>query len=196
MLGFDRTRDKAVQTPGAKDSVKQTVDASANSAILGRNWVVPLFNAIGADVNRAAATGLLFGRNTGALTTPTATGVVQKTIESALRQAPHQPFTFKTGADPDTIIHTPIDLGEREVDAEYHSAQPLPPDLITLLKTNQIVIEASEEDDLAERDDLDHWYYDIETGEFVQLVTPTLARQSQGHALVFDEETGEFVPLA
>ena len=101
-----------------------------------------------------------------------------------------EPFIFIPSVT--APAYTPIDLSSRAVDAKYHSARPLPADLITQLRASQIVIQANDEDDLDERDDLDHWIYNILTGDF-DLLPPVLGRQSG--ALVFDDETGGFIPL-
>ena len=191
VVAFDRPRDKAEQTKGAKDSVKQTVDASADSKILGRGWLSPMFEALGKDVNRAAATGLLFGKNASAVITPGVQGVVQKTIEAATRPALKTPFTFVATVPPPTFT-PPVLPPVPDVVASYHSAQPLPADLITLLKTSQITVTANDEDDLDARDDLDHWIYDNILSKFV-VAPPSFGRQSG--AMVFDEESGGFVPL-
>jgi hypothetical protein len=190
VVAFDRTRDVA-EKGGGKDSVKQTVDASANSTILGRNWTMPQVQGLAADINRANASGTLFGVNSGRSSTPAYLG---QTIEGRVQPAPKQPFSFVTGADPSRIVHTPIDLANREIIAEYHSARPLPSDLIDLLKSGDITVEVEDEDRLAYRDDLDHWAYDILTGTFVSVPTVSGARSSgPGTTMVFNEATGTFV---
>ncbi|MBK8083037.1 MAG: hypothetical protein IPK28_03915 [Devosia sp.] len=106
-FGYDRTRDTA-EKGGGRDLVRQTLDASSNSAMLGRNWVVPMMQDLGRDTGAAALKGLLFGKNaiivTGAMNQ-------QKTLAAAQPVQPRQPFPFVTTAPPDSIIFSPIDLG-------------------------------------------------------------------------------------
>jgi len=52
---FDRTRDK-VEAGGGQDIVRQTLDASSSSLVLGQSWISPLMAQLGGNARTAAGT--------------------------------------------------------------------------------------------------------------------------------------------
>ena len=101
IIAFDRLRDTA-EVGGGRDVVRQILDASSNSLVLGRTWVSPFTAQIGANARTAAATlnptGLNVVRFGTAPASPAGTSATPKVI-NAIAQAP----TFRPHADLDFI---------------------------------------------------------------------------------------------
>ncbi|MEP6565327.1 MAG: hypothetical protein ABJB10_09315, partial [Mesorhizobium sp.] len=97
IYAFDRTRDK-VEAGGGKDVVRQSLDASSSSLVLGSSWISPLMTQLGGNARTAAAlldpTGLIAVRIGTAPALATGVSASPKTI-NVVAQAP----VFRTVAD-------------------------------------------------------------------------------------------------
>jgi hypothetical protein len=94
IYAFDRKRDK-VEAGGDRDVVRQTLDAGSASLVLGRDWVSPLMEQLGADARAAEAslvpTGLNVVRSGKAAKLPKGVSATPKVIQPVAEVPVYRP---------------------------------------------------------------------------------------------------------
>lgn len=177
ILGFDRRRDKAV-AGGGRDIVRQTLDASSSSLVLGRSWISPLTAGIGAHVANAVGSLNPAGMNVvrvggaaapGAGMSTTSRNVGFVTKAQVWDSQVDRRFAASVGSE--LLAHQ--DNPNLSVPAELSPLQALafsplsPNDIIAGIRSGSIVVRVGEEEEVAPYLDLDVLLFDENTDSFV-----------------------------
>jgi hypothetical protein len=174
--GFDRLRDKAV-AGGGQDIVRQTLDASSSSLVLGRSWISPLTMGIGSHVNNAVGTLNPVQTNVvrvGAASAPAAgVSTTTKNISPITQPAIWRPSVdvqFKKAADASALTHSesqPVaPTGLTPLRALAFDTRS-PSDIITSIRSGNIILRVGAQNNVAPRLDLDVLLFDHKTNRFV-----------------------------
>jgi hypothetical protein len=174
--GFDRLRDKAV-AGGGQDIVRQTLDASSSSLVLGRSWISPLTMGIGSHVNNAVGTLNPVQANVvrvGAAAAPAAgVSTTTRNISPITQPAVWKPSVdvqFKKAVDASAITHSesqPVaPTGLTPLRALAFDTRS-PNDIISSIRSGNIVLRVGAQNNVVPRLDLDVLLFDDKSNSFV-----------------------------